>query len=255
MSSRILQNYDQGLRTKDQGPKARKPLSPWSIVHSPLSSIGFTLIEVLVAVALVSVIMLLIWQATSQTINAKQRIEKRNEVTHNARIAVDKMVQDISMAFLLNGTPHVGLRQGSPQLKTLFKGESSTLEFTSLNHLRLFGNSRESEMTEIGYKMEKDPDNRDLSLLMRRESKWIDNKSGEGGAWIALAQQVKNLKLEYYDARKYEWQSSWNTESDTGLQLPRAVRITIAFENPDNKNEDVEITTIAMLGMNNAIEF
>ncbi|MDO8527622.1 MAG: type II secretion system protein GspJ [Deltaproteobacteria bacterium] len=220
------------------------------------SSRGFTLIEVLVAVGLISVIMVLIWQATGQTLKAKQRIEKRNEVYHNARVSVDKMVQDISMAFLLSGPSQLGQRQGSPQLKTVFKGEEDSLFFDSLSHLRLFQESKESDSAEVGYKLENDPDGRDTKMLMRRESKWIDDKPEEGGVWFPLSYGVKNLKLEYYDAKKGEWQSSWNTDSDTGPKLPRAVKIKIAFENPDNKDEDVMITTVAWIEMyKNAIDF
>ena len=217
---------------------------------------GFTLIEVLVSVALVAVIMLLIWQTTGQTLNAKQRIEKRDELYHNAHVSVDKMVQDISMAFLVNGPSHTGQRQGSPQIKTVFKGEDASLYFASLAHLRLFSGSRETEGSEMGYKVEQDPDNRDFLILMRRESKWMDDKPEEGGVWLPLASRVKKLKIEYYDGRKFDWQSSWNTESDTGMKLPRAVRISIDFDNPDNPDEDTSITTTALLEMyNNAIDF
>ena len=78
----------------------------------------------------------------------------------------------------------------------------------------------------------------------------------EGGVWITLAEKVKSMKIDCYDARKYDWQSSWNTESDTGLRLPRAVRVAFTFKNPDSEDEEISITTTALLGMyNNAIDF
>lgn len=249
MWSRIWQNFDDRPQTGDQRLQTKNRLGL-------RSDKGFTLIEVLVAVGLVSVIMLLIWQTTAQTINAKQRIEKRNEIYHNARVAVDKMVQDVSMAFLLGNLSHTGQRQGSPQMKTVFKGEAESLEFASLAHRRLYRESRESEGAEIGYKVERDPDNRDLYRLMRRESKWIDGDPEEGGGWFPLAEKVKGLKLEYYDSKKWDWTGSWNTESDTGLRLPRAVKIMLAFQNPDNPDEDITVTTVAWIEMyNNAIDF
>lgn len=238
MSSRTLQNFN-----------------PRSTVHSPWSK-GFTLIEVLVSVALVSVIMLMIWQTTSQTIKAKVRIERRNEVYHNARISVDKMVQDLSMAFLLAGPAHLGQSHGTPRLKTVFKGEAEQVAFASLAHLRLFKGARESDSCEIGYKLERDPESRENFILMRRESKWIDDKPDEGGTWVPLAEKVKKIKFEYYDIRKFDWQSSWGTEAEGAARLPRAVKVSIAFENPDNKDEDISIITLAMVGMvNNAIDF
>ncbi|MBI5298953.1 MAG: prepilin-type N-terminal cleavage/methylation domain-containing protein [Deltaproteobacteria bacterium] len=255
--SRIFLNCRRKQKSDDGSQKNRSQKNDFlSSVFCRLSS-GFTLIEVLVSVSLVSVIMLMIWQTTAQTINARQRIDKRNEVYHNARVSAEKMVQDISMAFLLANTPaEQGQRQGSPQIKTAFKGDSETLQFSSLAHLRLFKNARESDSCNIGYKLESDPDNRDLLILMRRESKWLTDKPDEGGIWIPLAEKVKKIKFEYYDGRKYEWQSSWNTESDTMSRLPRAVKVTFDFENPDNKDEDISLATVAWIGMySNAIDF
>lgn len=216
---------------------------------------GFTLIEVLVAVALISTIMVLIWQTSGQTLKAKQRIEKRDEIYHNARVSVDKMVQDLSMAFLLSGTSQLGQRQGSPQLKTIFKGDADQVLFATLSHLRLYGNARESASANVSYKLEKDPDDSELYLLKRKESKWLSSNPEEGGVWITLAEKIKGMKIDYYDGRKYDWQTGWNTESDTGLRLPRAVRVALIFKNPDNPDNDINITTIALVGMNNAIDF
>jgi len=217
---------------------------------------GFTLIEVLVAVALISVIMVLIWQTMGVSLKAKQRIEKRDEIYHNARVSVDKMVQDLSMAFVMGGPAQLGQKQGTLQIKTIFKGDDDEVLFATLAHLRLYANARESASANVAYKLEKDPDDSELYLLKRRESKGLGSNPEEGGVWITLAEKVKSMKIDYYDARKYDWQSSWNTESDTGLRLPRAVRVAFTFKNPDSEDEEISITTTALLGMyNNAIDF
>ena len=216
---------------------------------------GFTLIEVLVSIGLVSVLMMLIWQDTSQSVKSKDKIEKRNAIYHFARVTVNKMTQDITMAFLLKGPAQLGAKQGSPQSKTVFKGDEEKMNFDSLSHLRLFQDSKESEETEIGYKTERDPDNRDRLILFRRESKTIDNNPDEGGVWVPLAYKLKGLKLEYYDGVKFDWKTSWNSETSEKDLLPRAVRVTLTFEDPRNKENDMPLTTTVLLGMKNAIEF
>lgn len=217
---------------------------------------GFTLIEVLISVALVSVIMMMIWQTTSQTISAKRRVEKREELYHSARVAMDKMMQDLSMAYLVRGNPHWGSKQGSPQLKTVFKGDADGFQFTSLSHLRLFKGSRESEGTEIGYRLERDPDDRDFLVLQRREAKGIDGNPDEGGAWVSLASRVKAFQAEYYDGGKFDWISSWDSESTEKEKLPRAVRLKLVFEDPGRKDEELPFTTTVLIGMHrNAIDF
>ena len=217
---------------------------------------GFTLIEVLVSVALVSFIMMIIWQTTSQSIQAKKRIEKRDEVFHAARVCENKILQDISMAFLLKGNVHQGSKQGTALLKTVFKGDAEHLDFASLSHLRLFQKSRESDSTEVGYKLESDRDNHGSFILMRRESKSIDDNPDEGGVWIPIAKKVKKFKVEYYDATQFDWKTSWNSDNTEKDMLPRAVRLTLAFEDPGNAEKELPFITTVFIGMyRSAIEF
>ncbi|MBI4124943.1 MAG: hypothetical protein HY466_03300 [Deltaproteobacteria bacterium] len=169
---------------------------------------------------------------------------------------MDKMVQDLSMAFLMNGNPHWGQRQGSPLVQTVFDGDSDALHFASLSHLRLFQGARESEAAEIGFKIERDPEDRDNSILFRRESKWIDDKPEEGGAWVPVAHRVREFKIEYYDGDKFDWKSSWNSENTEKGKLPRAVKLTLTFEHPVKPEEEIPFTTTVLVGMHrNAIDF
>lgn len=226
----------------------------WS--RTSLSSKGFTLIEILISVAIVSVVMVMIWQTTGQSIAAKKKVEMRDAVFHSARVAVAKMVMDIEQAVLLQGGQHLGQKQGSPLLKTVFKGESDQLHFTSLAHLRLFRDAPESEGCEIGYRLERDPESRDHYLLLRRESKWIDAQPEEGGVWVPLAKKVKEIKFDYWDGRQFDWKSSWNSESTEKDQLPRAVRIVLKLEHPLRPDEEWPFQTTVLIGMHNhAIAF
>ena len=213
------------------------------------SNSGFTLIEVLISVAIISVIMVLVWQTTAQSIKGKQKAEKRYQTYHEARVSIDKIVQDISMAFLIKGEAHLGKKQGIAQMKTVFKGEESELNFDSMSNVRLFSNSRQSEECEIGYKVEPDPENHDWLKLMRRQAKNIDDKPEDGGDWLELITRVKRFQLEYYDGQKFEWQSSWNSENTEGGTLPRAVRVTLALEDFRDPKEEMVFQTIAFVEM------
>lgn len=212
-------------------------------------SAGFSLLEVLVAIAILSFIMMATYQVTSQTIQAKKRLGKMSEAYHAARSSMDRMVQDLSMAFLLEGKPHLGQKQGGDQLKTLFKGDDSGLAFTALSHMRLFQNARESEESEVGYKLERDEENRDAYVLMRREQAPLDKNPEEGGLWLPFASGVKKWKLEFYSDKQNDWQSSWNTASEPEPRLPRAVRITMTFLHPLQEDKELTFTTIAMVGL------
>lgn len=222
---------------------------------------GFTLIEVLVAVSLLAVIMTLVWTTTSQSLRARERIEARSEVYHEARVTLAKIQRDFSMAFLVLLPEDLGKKGDHVAMKTAFHGQDSGKEdsvyFDSMDHLRLFRSSRESETCEVGYKVEKNSEDSHLFQLMRRESPWVDEHPDEGGDWIVLSDHLTGLNLEYYDATKKEWTGEWNSESDIQKnRLPRAVRITITLPDPDQEGEDLTFQTVALVEMyKDAIDF
>ena len=100
---------------------------------------------------------MLTYQTSSQTLKTKKRIEAKQMMYHAGNISLEKMVNDISQAFLVNTKEHQGDSSGSPMMNTVFKGDDDSLYFATLGHLRLFRDSKESEQTEIEYRTERDP--------------------------------------------------------------------------------------------------
>ena len=123
--------------------------------------------------------------------------------------------------------------------------------------MRLFRNAKESESCEVGYKVENNPDYRDLLQIERRESKTLDDNPDEGGGWYPLFEKVAGLNFEYYDAQRKEWTQDWDSEGDMQKgKLPRAVRIKVTVPDPDKKDETLEFQTVSLLGMYaNAVNF
>src|SRR3989338_8740801 len=261
MLLRILQKCDRRQRTEDRSRKTenRKQIFLPSVLR-PLSS-GFTLIEVLIGVAILAFIMTMVWTNTRQSIRAKERIEKRGDVYHDARVTLGKMVHDISMSYLVSGEAHVGKKADHQTIQTAFHGRDSgkedSLSFVALSHMRLFRSARESDSAEISYKVERYPDKPDGLQLLRRESNWVDDKPEEGGEGISPLDFMNGMELEYYDADKKEWTAEWNSESGIRKgKLQRAVRITLMMQDPDHEEEEIPFKTMAMIEMyKNAIDF
>ena len=64
------------------------------------SASGLTLIEVLVAVAVLSMVAVTIWTATSQTGRTRTVITASHDRLHQVRVAFDYLTRDITSAFL-----------------------------------------------------------------------------------------------------------------------------------------------------------
>lgn len=215
---------------------------------------GFTLLEVIVAVAILAFMMILVWAVTSQSIRSKDRGEGKAQMYQQVRLAMDKITNDLSMAFLIDGPSLQGEARGGPAVKAAFKGEeqseSSSLNFAAFSHMRLFRNSHESDQSEIGYFLAPatEDEGGEGEVLMRRESSVIDDKPEEGGITQALAEGVKKFQLEYYDYEKEEWSKTWDSEGRVNQgKLPQAVKIKLVFPSPDEDGEDLEFTTTVMI--------
>ena len=211
---------------------------------------GFTLLEVMVSMAILGVIMTLIWSSTSQSLRAKDRFEKRDLVFHQGRVALRKMGEDLSMAFLTRGAARRA--EGATAIKTFFIGEDrasqDSLSFTSFSHLRLFRGARESDQCKVAYEVVPSPEDPGRFNIVRREDPWIDDTIEVKGRAFTLAWDVREFDVEYYDYRRDEWIKSWDTEqADWRGRLPMAVRIRIAFVDPDEESEVIPLSTAVMI--------
>ncbi len=214
---------------------------------------GFTLIEVVIVVAILALLSSTIYAIMSQTADSKTRIEAQDEIFHKVRLTFVRMVQDISSAYL-EGQGH---KSSSQKMKTVFVGKDlkpfGGLTFSAFAHLRLYADLDESDQCEIAYYVEQDSDT-DTYSLMRRESKRIDEEPEEGGDIYVLMEDIAGLEFEYYDAKEDEWKREWDSEGlDEKDQLPSAVRISIKFV--DTMKRDIELTQIALIPMTTPITF
>ena len=106
-----------------------------------------------------------------------------------------------------------------PKILTHFLGETESLHFTTLSHVRTAKDAKESDQAEVGYFLKpcKSRVNPKWSsnCLWRRTSPLIDEKVNEGGAEIVLLENVEEFKLKYFGPDREEWVEVWKTD-DTG---------------------------------------
>ena len=227
---------------------------------------GFTLLEVMVAVAILGMVMTLVWSTSSQSMRAKKRVDLRSEVYHQGTIALRKISEDLSMAFLAKMAPATpgGTPTAMPGMettekkeqafKTFFIGEDRSeadqLRFTALSHMRLFKNAKESDQCKISYEIAPSKEYEGVTDLVRRQEAWLDDTTEVKAEPMLLSQNVKSFNIEYYDAQKTEWRKDWNTESmDWQNKLPEAVKITITFKDPNSQDDNTEVVLSTAVGI------
>jgi general secretion pathway protein J len=213
---------------------------------------GLTLVELMLSLGLLAMMMFLAWSTTKGTIDIKKGLEKTQVRNHEIRVAMSRMVRDISSAYL-SGNENTSAQVD--QRRTLFIGKSTgsidELRFSSLAHEPMWANADESEQTLIQYLDESDPDKSGQTNLVRREQRRLsdENFKNEPAEYDVLLHNVEKVRFEYWDWQQKDWKDRWDTTSADGERnrLPTRVRITIEFESSGGKKR--KFTTQARIMM------
>lgn len=194
---------------------------------------GMTLLEIMVAVAVLAGVAVLIHGVMTSLSAGKKGEGLRSERVHQGREAMQRIVRDLSGAFLSKHVPAILALQTN---KTVFTGRASTpydrIDFTAFAHQRTERDAHESDQAEVGYFVVHDPDQDDKMDLVRREQTPIDFDPLRGGIVNVVAENVQEFHLRYLDPMTSQWVTTWDTMQITGQpnRLPLEVEVTIVLK-------------------------
>lgn len=206
---------------------------------------GFTLLEVLLSVAIFSLISIATAKQISLIRNTKNAAFEELDMYNGIRAAFSILKTDLNQSFHmqvddLGEETKNALAKNEKVPHTLFDGRKSELIFTSLSHRNYYQGRRESEQTEISYFLQQRKGYKGSSL-MKREADKLDNDLYKGGTVYTILDNVTSLEFTYWDDKTAKWQDAWN--SDVGAfrdKFPLAVKMKIGVVNPKNKELKLE---------------
>jgi prepilin-type N-terminal cleavage/methylation domain-containing protein len=122
------------------------------------SQAGLTLIEVMIALAIMAMMMALAWTTIRNTQEARTSIEGFEERNHELRAAMSRVVSDFECAYL---SRNEDMTQAHPRTMMIVKPEEPipSVRFSTLCHRVLWADAKESEQTVIEYLPFADKDN------------------------------------------------------------------------------------------------
>jgi general secretion pathway protein J len=207
---------------------------------------GFTLIEIMLALALLAFLTSLLWGTFAQTAKVKKRIEQAQDRTHTVRVALMRMSREIEMAFVNAET------SGTQERRTMFSGSSHNdfdeLRFSWFGHLRFRADQAEGDTALVTYFGQPDPDDSLLTNIMRSETRRLESKDPKliPGETYILCPAVSRLKFAYYDYKQKDWREEWDTtKADGQTYMPTQVRISLTVL--DERGAPITFTSIARL--------
>ncbi len=211
---------------------------------------GFTLLEALIAMAILAVIMTFVYLSFFTAFKAKSYVERRNEVYQVGNQIMFHLKRELSSAFL-DITPagtiapytyFVGIKDewnGNPMDK---------LFFTTMSHVDIpLGNGEAgSDYAAIGYDTQINQD-QDIVYLIHRETPFFITGPLIQGTGFVLTRSIVSFELYYFDPNTKQWLDEWDTRLQGTNYLPYAVLVQLVIK--DKNGVDVTFRQIIRLRM------
>src|SRR5262249_7467325 len=214
---------------------------------------GFTLLEVIIAVAVTAMMGALIGAAFQSGYRTKELVENEADRYRSLRTATDRMVREISAAFV---SDHYDLKRFRDQndRPTNFIGARDRLLFSSMAHQRLYADAKESDQMVVEYftRSTSVRGGQARTDLIRRENPSLDERMDKGGHEDVLIEGVKRIDFAYWDSDKKDWVDEWDTRRlERKSILP--VRVRIGLTALDETGKEVHYVTQTPIVLNTEI--
>ncbi len=212
---------------------------------------GFTLIEVLIALFIGSLIFGVLYASFFQIIKSKEIVENELELYHEARVIFSRITKDLNSIYP-RGNVFLGksnYTSDEPYFEGGLENDNSWIEFTSLSRAPSY-NKSDSDQAQISYyieEVEDEVEGEDTKLfsLLRRENPYIGGD--EDGISYSLSDRIVLFRLDFFSGGDIEIEDSYSEQwnSNENLGVPMAVDIILVLRSPGD--EDVEFRNFIYL--------
>jgi prepilin-type N-terminal cleavage/methylation domain-containing protein len=216
-------------------------------VKNKLYKDGFTLVEILVAVALITAILSMVYGSYFATSKSAQACKAKIAMFQQGRKTLEQMAQQIRCSYAGTDAEHTdSMPSDSYQIKMIpekninfFNGDSDAPGGEILHLVTTNGFFKEKVpvdgLFDVTYKFDKG-----TGVLSLRQIGFIGTvKRLEEGDYRPIACNIERLELTFFDGQ--QWLRSWDFEDQ--IKLPYAVKIEIGFE--DENYQRCDYVTVA----------
>ena len=207
---------------------------------------GFTLIEMMLAVAILAIIMAMMASSFHAVAASKMHAEGRMWADRAGRSIIWELTSEIRGAVQTPAAQSHVMLHGIDQFIAGSAANSISISTLDAAHRRaMVGFSPEDIVT---YSLVQNPSHRGWMILERTQRSGL--ATGGASTPIILADNVLSLRMRYFDGN--QWGDTWNSDIlSPGNQLPIAVSINLDMAAPNGR--DLRFSTQVMLPMSIAV--
>jgi prepilin-type N-terminal cleavage/methylation domain-containing protein len=217
---------------------------------------GMTLLEIMIAIAIMVAMMTIGWRTLKRASNASQSYAGFADRDHEIRVALARVVSDLEGAFLSKNED-----ENATHHRTLFyarkSGKVPEVRFSTLAHHVLWSDAHESEQTQVFYSALPDKKDGNKTNWIRREQRRLSNENPEEepADRDILIRDVEQVEIQMWDWRDEKWLDEWDTTASDAQKgrLPTRVRIVLTVKNPEGN--EYKVTSEARLLLQEPFNF
>ena len=215
---------------------------------------GFTLLEVMIAVAVLAMIGAVTYKAFDGAYDLKHRVERAEDRDQTVRAALERISREVSMTFLSEHYDHKRFRERPTFFKLKDGRGEADLTISSFAHERLHVDAKESDEALFEYKLDRDDDGN--RSLFRRVKPNIDEEWERGGEKAVLANDVLKFSVQAWDPKEREWRDEWDSNSpERNGQVLIPPRVKIALTIKDEQGKEKTWSTQARIVLGQPLDF
>jgi prepilin-type N-terminal cleavage/methylation domain-containing protein len=193
---------------------------------------GFTLVEVMTAVAILALIAAITFSVVFGTVKRSRFIDRKLDLENEAASVLKLIAEDIRSAYVQEGVvPYFEGTDVYSRDNPIDEVKLLTTAVLPVSPELLTGSAGEVE-----YQVEEDDEGN--FILLRREQTPAEAPFDDGGTRYKVTDRIKSLDLAFSDGE--DWFDEWDSQSETsfaGQKLPSKVRIELTLE-----EEGTEVT-------------
>lgn len=198
---------------------------------------GFTLVEMLVAVSVSSIILLMIYTAYSSILKTVNYGTAVSSYYEKLNLALKKIDRDLSNIYWRE--------DGKAGFLCAEKDKSTVLTFVTYDYKnnRIINNIKHGypvyDIYRVSYYLKPDDSGKNFSLIRNRES-GFDTDAAETGIEETLLDNVLEYKVSL--SLRNDWIDKWDTRENN--RLPRGIKSSLLLENISGIQERYEVLTV-----------
>jgi prepilin-type N-terminal cleavage/methylation domain-containing protein len=199
---------------------------------------GFTLVELLVAMAVLAVVLTLIYGAGTGTFRLARETESQCDIYAMAGTAMERILEDLESTWVAPGGA-AAETAGDKAPPTPFRGEARELDgrpagfllFRTLSHLDFLPDGDRAGQGEVRYDVTEGDEGAGLTLYRTDRPVYGGTPSPGSPGWV-LCDRLSGVRFLFLDAEGREWDHWDSANKENGRRPPPMVTVELVFMNP-----------------------